>query len=256
SDLVNIDAIFVAAEDVLYDVRNTIKKIDLGGYTLAVKSFRKPRWPQSLIYARWRASKAERSFKNALALLERGIATPEPVAFIKTISRGKLNRSYYIARFHAHESSLAPLLQKAGDTSLPNSERSAACADLQAFVEFSYQMHEAGALHRDHNAGNTLVSRDGNGNGNGNGKNNCRISFAIIDINRLVFRKLGLHARLNNFVRLTDNETVLRLIARHYGAVSGNNPDKCERLLFRLKRRHLQKLALKKQLKQLVGRGN
>lgn len=237
----NIDAAFLACDDVLYQVRNTVKKLDMAGLQLAVKSFRIPRWPQSSIYARWRPSKAERSFKNAHTLLERGITTPDPVACIQTVYRGRLGKSYYVSLYHQHDHSMQPVFTRLDDPALSTGEKQADFALLSNFVDFTYAMHEAGVLHIDHNAGNTLVSSK-------DGKN----TFAVIDINRMRFGKPGMRARLNNFVRLTDNEEAMQFIAHRYAELAGCDKHRCAENLLKLKRKHLDKIALKRKLKGLL----
>lgn len=243
NDIVNIDAAFAAGENILYDVRNTIKKIELGGHLLAVKSFRPPKWPQSVIYGRWRTSKAERSFKNAQALIASGIPTPQPVAFTQTIHNGRLTRSYYICEYFEHDCSMAPVLEKAAALE-PREDVLAATEILMRFVDFSYRMHESGILHRDHNTGNTLLRSVNN-----------EVLFSIIDINRMKFGKLSLRARLNNFVRLTDNTDLLKKMAQRYAHVADVDPLTCVRILLSKKQSHLRKLALKRRLKKFI-RGN
>ena len=78
-------------------------------------------------------------------------------------------------------------------------------ATLRSFVRFTFTMHQAGALHCDHNAGNTLIRENGNDD-----------QFTVIDINRMQFKSLTLRERLNNFVRLSDHPIVLKTIADSY----------------------------------------
>jgi hypothetical protein len=42
--------------------RNVIKRIEIGGIAMAVKSFKRPNWINRLVYRYWRKSKAHRSY--------------------------------------------------------------------------------------------------------------------------------------------------------------------------------------------------
>ncbi len=85
---------FHCGGETLYDKRNLIKKMQLGGQSVVVKAFKKPATLQAFIYANWRASKAARSFRHAGQLLQRNIPTPSPVAYIEHIEQRKLTESY------------------------------------------------------------------------------------------------------------------------------------------------------------------
>ena len=66
--------------------RNTIKIFEWEGETINIKSFKKPNFYSSFIYKYIRKSKAKRSYEFATILIEKGIGTPEPIAYFENFS--------------------------------------------------------------------------------------------------------------------------------------------------------------------------
>ncbi len=124
-----------------------------------------------------------------------------------------------------------------------NANREVSLAILRAFTKFTYTMHEAGVLHHDHNASNTLVN-----------KASSNYQFAIIDINRMQFKSLRRQERLQNFVRLSDDLCVMKTIASVYAECINISPARCYDEIMTLKRRHWRRIAAKRKFKKLIGR--
>ena len=82
--------------------RNVIKKIEIEGQTYSIKKFKTPTIVQSLVYRFLRKSKAKRSFEYASLLIEKGIKTPHPVAFLENFGAG-LKDSYYVSEHIAYD---------------------------------------------------------------------------------------------------------------------------------------------------------
>ena len=66
--------------------RNKIKLFDLDGKTINIKSFKIPNIVNKIAYRYFRKSKARRSFEYATILLEKGIGTPQPIAFLENFN--------------------------------------------------------------------------------------------------------------------------------------------------------------------------
>ena len=236
------DAIVTALEsfdtqgETLHDQRNVVKRAQLNGQDVVIKSFRVPAAIQSVIYASFRKSKARRSFENASRLLSLGVSTPEPIAWVEEKSGARLGRSYYICRYQPHAQSMADILK-------PYDASDASQRTLVAFTEFTFQLHQKNILHIDHNSGNTLISKDGDAH-----------SFSLIDINRMRFMPLNLRQRMNNFVRLSDDAEVLQIIAHSYARVAGYQPTITATLLFALKKQHLRRIEKKRCMKHCLKR--
>lgn len=230
---------FDAGGETLHRKRNTVKKMQLDDVDVVVKSFKALSGIRAFIYGRLRKSKAQRSFEYTQQLLELGIDTPAPVAFYEEHRGGLLGASFFVSEYYPHDYSMSYALPSPDQGPAPEDAE----ALITAFMCFTFQLHEAGVLHIDHNPSNTLVRRHGQD-----------WQFAIIDINRMQFGSLGLPERMKNLVRLTDDVDVMKLMARIYAGLANESPERCEELLFRLKRRHWRKQALKRRLKQLTGR--
>ncbi len=231
---------FDAGGETLHRKRNTVKKMQLDNIPVVVKSFAALSGVRAFIYGRLRKSKARRSFEYAQRLLELGIDTPAPIAFYEEHKGGLLGASFFVSEYYPHDFSMSYALPSQGQGPAPED----ADALITAFTRFTFQLHEAGVLHIDHNPSNTLVRRQGQD-----------WRFAIIDINRMQFGALGLPERMKNLVRLTDDIAAMQLMARVYADLAKESPERCEELLFRLKRRHWRKQAFKRRLKTLTGRG-
>lgn len=231
-EILAIQQNFAQASNILQQGRNTIKRIDIDGMPIVVKAFRKPDKIRGWLYANKLSSKAKKSFLHAKRLLEMGIDTPEPVAWIEQIERSRLTQSYYLTRYKEHDLTMKAVFAE-------NSKQN--IATIQQFTRFTYAMHRAGVLHLDHSANNTLLSKTGDG-----------YQFCIIDINRMQFGSVSLEQGLNNFVRLTDNIVAMEVIASTYAKCTGADPEQCRSILFALKQKHVKRLSLKRRLKALI----
>ena len=209
----------------LHSGRNLIKKATIGdpggeSIDVAVKSFRVPARPRGLVYARLRPSKARRSLAYAVKLLDLGIATPDPVACIEYVSAGCLRESYYICRYRPPDIDLARLLYGSGSF---GGEMDAL---LDALARFTLHQHASGVLHLDYNPGNILARSRGEG-----------FDFALVDLNRLRFKSLGMDERISGLVRLTKSVDYLNIIGRHYAESWGVDAGEFCRKLERAHRR-------------------
>lgn len=196
----------------LHAARNLIKAlaIDSSGRAsveVAVKAFAVPARPRGFVYAHLRRSKALRSMLNARRLVELGVTTPEPVACIEFHDSGCLTRSYFVCRYWAHDYNLTALLYRE-DTQGADPEPL-----LAELARFTAEQHDRGVQHRDYNPGNILVRSHG-----------ARFDFALVDLNRLRFRRMEMNDRIRGLVRLTTNDDYLRIIARQYAALVGEEP--------------------------------
>ena len=77
--------------------RNKIKLFKLDGKTINIKSFKIPNIINKIAYKYFRKSKARRSFEYATILLEKGIGTPQPIAFLENFNFLGLKDSYYVS---------------------------------------------------------------------------------------------------------------------------------------------------------------
>lgn len=231
AEILSLVSKFSESGTVLQQGRNTIKKIYLGDLPVVVKSFRNPGSLRGWIYANLVRSKAKKSFQHAQQLLANGIDTPEPIAWIEQVRNGRIESSFYLSLYAPHDMTMRDIFAR-------NDQQ--ATEIIQLFTRFTYAMHNAGILHLDHSANNTLITLTAEG-----------YRFTVIDINRMKFGKVSIRAGLKNFVRLTDNVAAMETIARIYADCTSTDPDWCRSTLLALKKRHVNKLALKRTLKNL-----
>lgn len=182
--------------------RNEIKTIEKDGTVLIIKYFKKITLANRLIYATIRKSKSQRSFENSLHLLGKGIATPEPIAYINSYKHGLLYRSYYISAFSKYKP-LSELLE------LPIKESEEA---LKAFARFTFKLHNSGIVHNDYTVNNILYDREGD-----------EYKFSLIDNNRMSFRKYTYSRKIKDLERLKIPVDKMGIIAAEYAKQSNEN---------------------------------
>ena len=156
--LARLEEAFAASQMVFYHSRNTIKLI---GDDIVVKAFRRPRFPNSLIYGTFRKSKAERSYLYAKRL---GDLTPEPLAYREHRRWGLLRDSYYACRLSKLPYTFRQLER---DKAFPHREQI-----IQRVGEFMAKLHALGAYPLDFSGGNILLNADGS-------------QMQLVDLNRM-----------------------------------------------------------------------
>lgn len=196
----SLPEIFSIEGETIYEGRNTLKCFQIEGVNLVVKSFKKPHIINKIAYSFFRESKAKRSYLYALDLLERGVVTPAPIAYINEYKHGLLSRSYYICVYQRNASPIAPYVN--GDA-----EDRVLLSDM---VRFIVSLHEKNVLHLDLSPGNVLIEKS-------EGQN----KFSIIDINRLKIEDIDKDKAYKNFARLARNRYVSTTIAEIYADERG-----------------------------------
>jgi len=88
---------FDSMGELIFSGRNQVRVISNGGHELTVKSFKRPSFLNSFVYAHIRKSKAERSYCNSLKLQKEGFSSPDPVAFVNCYNGLRLQSSYYVS---------------------------------------------------------------------------------------------------------------------------------------------------------------
>lgn len=217
-------------------LRNSIKIFDFNSIQINVKSFKKPRFLNQLIYGYFRKSKAQRSFEFANLLIENGFKTPQPIAFYENKSILGLNDSYYISEQLQTKLTFRNLI------TTPELENHAQI--LKQFVAFSYQLHQKGIEFIDNTPGNTLIVDNGNGN----------YDFYLVDLNRMNFHEsMSLEKRIANLSRLTTKPEIVEAIINEYAAIGNYNLDEVRTLMLKYtqyyKNRYHRKEKMKSKLK-------
>lgn len=212
----NLPFVFDKSGEIIYTGRNQLRTYNVKGYDIVVKSFGVPHLINCIAYTFFRKSKAKRSYKHALILLEKGINTPEPIAYIEEKKGGLFNRSYYISEQLNFNHNFYDI----SDKSSPECE-----IITCAFVRFIADIHEKKVLHKDLSPGNVLYDIvDG------------KPVFSLVDINRMDFGEVNMDKGCANFARLWGNTAFFKLIANEYASCRQYPQKECEQLV--LKYRH------------------
>lgn len=216
--------------------RNKIKLFALEGSTVNVKSFKIPNLINKLVYKYYRKSKARRSFEFATILLEKGIGTPQPIAYFENYDFIGLKDSYYISQHLDCDLTFRELVE------IPNYPDQPSI--LKQFTHFCFQLHEKGVEFLDHSPGNTLIKKNADGN----------YDFFLVDLNRMNFKtEMSLDARMKNLSRLTPIKEMVQEISTEYAKLAGENPnlvfDTLWRYTSQFQHKYYRKIRLKKKLK-------
>ncbi len=230
--IISIITNFKAKGKVLGDgERNTIKLFDLGGITVNVKSFRQPNLLNKIVYKYFRKSKAERSYNYGNVLLEKGILTPQPIAFFENTDIIGLKDSYYISKHLVYDLTYRELVE---DPDYPDHENI-----LRQFTAFTWKLHKNNILFKDHSPGNTLIVKNGD-----------RYDFYLVDLNRMDFKPLSFEERIKNFSRITPKKEMVEIMSDEYAKLTGEDYTKIFTLMWDLVSRFQHKYHRKIRLKQ------
>ena len=179
--------------------RNIIKLFDLDGQTINIKSFKIPNIVNKVAYKHFRKSKAKRSFEYATILLQKGIGTPQPLAYFENFNKFGLLDSYYVSEHLDCDLTFRELVEI---PDYPDHENI-----LRQFVKFTFDLHEAGIEFLDHSPGNTLIKKGQNG----------EYGFYLVDLNRMNFHEsMDFTTRMKNFSRLTPKKEMIQVMSNEY----------------------------------------
>lgn len=211
--------------------RNVIKNFDVNGLVINVKAFKIPNILNKVVYRFFRKSKAERSFNNATHLLEHGIGTPAPIAFLEEKMALSLGKSFYISEFIDADLTYRELIRQ---PEYPERERI-----LREFTVFTLKLHENGILFKDHSPGNTLIKKIG-----------TEYHFYLVDLNRMDFKELSFEERIINFTRLTSREDMVAIMSDEYAKHTSWSYDEIYNLMWGKTQEFQKKFYRKKHLKE------
>jgi len=220
--------------EVIYDRRNQLRVIKAPDGTLVnAKRYGIPHAVNRLAYSLGiRQPKGLRAYTYPTRLLERGIETPEPIAYIEQRHCGLLGVSYFVSV----QSPLQHMMYEWGDAPEGSYEEMA-----MALGRFTARMHDREVLHLDYSPGNILWDRDDEG-----------YHFAVVDINRMRFGKVDIKDGCAALRRLWGPKRFIELIARSYAQARGLDEEQAVHLTMqaraafwtRYSRRHPVKFRL------------
>jgi hypothetical protein len=155
-----------------------------------------------MVYKFFRKSKAQRSYEYARLLLQKGIGTPEPIAWLNNYNFSGLTSSYYVCRHLKNTFTLSNVLF---NLNFPDREKL-----IRLYTQLIFRLHENGIEFRDNSAGNVLIEKTGD-----------NYKLYLVDLNRMNFhRSMNAKQRLHNFSRMTTDKEILAIISDEYAALA------------------------------------
>lgn len=216
--------------------RNKIKLFESEGKTINIKSFKIPHLINKIAYKYFRKSKARRSFEYATILLEKGIGTPQPIAYFENYDAVGLKDSYYVSEHLQCDLTFRELVEI---PDFPDHDNI-----LRQFTQFSFDLHEKGIEFLDHSPGNTLIKK---------GSEN-QYQFLLVDLNRMNFHEnMDFDLRMKNLCRLTPIKEMVAVMSNEYAKISGESEATIFETLWKytsdFQKQFYRKKRLKKKLK-------
>lgn len=206
--IASVPSLFEKGEgEVIYKGRNELRCFSYGGKEFIVKSFRRPHFINRLVYGFIRPSKASRAYQNAIKLMELGIGTPVPVAYIDIRSNLLFDKSYLITLKSECSHVYVELFQK----DFKEEEQV-----LREIGRVTAIMHNKGYVHKDYGCGNILFENTPEG-----------VIIEMVDLNRMYFGKVDIKMGCKNFERLPCTPQMHKWIAQEYAKGRNFNPDEC-----------------------------
>ncbi|RUT71925.1 Kdo domain containing protein [Flavobacterium cupreum] len=213
--------------------RNIIKLFEFNHKTINIKSFKIPNVINKIAYKYFRKSKARRSFEYATILLEKGIGTPQPIAFLENFNWLGLRDSYYVSEHLVTELTYRELVEI---PDYPDHENI-----LRQFTRFSFDLHEKGIEFLDHSPGNTLIKKIGEDT----------YDFFLVDLNRMEFHDtMSFEMRMKNLCRLTPVKEMVAVMSNEYARLYGEPEQKTFDTLWKYTADFQEQFYRKKRLKK------
>ena len=201
--------------------RNCVSLIKVGDFDWVLKRYRRPIFINSIIYTFIRPNKAVRAYRYAKRLLEMGIETPYPVAYMATYRFGLFDIGYFISEYSSYR-------QLYETDSLSETDREKL---YRAFAEFTAALHRKRICHPDYNPGNILWNRTPDG----------EFKFMLVDINRLSFGKRS----VGPYIKSLAEEHLPANLLSDYCAIMGYDLKMAESVIMRKRRHNARKMRIK-----------
>jgi serine/threonine protein kinase len=205
--------------ETMYNSRNVIKKVDSACGPLVIKDFKGMYFFNRLGYSFFRKSKAERSYLHSRILNSHGIMTPPPVAWLDCYKWGFLSESYFISLYYPYETLSNILSQKLNDDEYKVSL-------YHQLAAFTKKLHDNGIYHDDYSGGNILVV-----------PSDDSLQFALVDLNRIKFRKVSYKSGLRGFSKLDISQADTNLLIHAYALLWNQSGEKACSMFWKYKKR-------------------
>lgn len=197
----------------IHDSRDQLRIMKDQGKAMVVKRFCRLKWKERFDCTFSHTSKAQTAYANALKLLELGISTPEPIAYIEEYKYGLLRQDFLVMNYYSED-----------DTRLLRDEPGKHEALMDALVQFLVEMHEKGFLHGNASLANFLYREDAAA------PTGYRITTIAIESAKWV-ENPSREECIGNLVGLTRSRSVLTDIVQKYAVLRGWNVEWATTLL-------------------------
>ena len=203
----------------IYQGRNLIKVFDAPhDMQINVKRYRVPAGINRLVYSLGiRKPKGLRGYQYPRLLLEKGVETPEPIAYIEDRKRGLITYSYLLTV----QSKLQHTLYEFG-----NAPQEQWQPMVEPLASFAAKIHEQQLMHRDFSPGNVLWDViDGT------------YLFSVVDINRMYFGEVDMKQGCENFARLWGPKEFFCQLIRKYASIRHFNEEEAMNIALAARKR-------------------
>lgn len=188
--------------EVLLDGRNRIGAISLPAgdgriIEVVIKEFRSFGWDR--LKSAFVAGKAFKAWRGGTALLQGGILTPLPLAYLERRKSLFLDQGFFLTERIKEAEEIRFLFRNLSSKELNQL--------LEALASYLSHCHKKGIFHRDLSDGNILVKKDPSG----------KFLFYLIDTNRIRQKqRIGLFRGVKNLIRLGIPSDSQRFFLKHY----------------------------------------
>lgn len=236
-EILNIIAGNYVADKVYCNKRNIVEKVTIKDCETVVKKYKTPNIVNQVAYSYLRKSKAQRAYEYALILLENGIRTPFPIAYVEVTSNGFFKNGYFISKYLPER-----LMRDLFTGVIPKEEKKHAIEEL---TDFTIATHKKKILPLDYNPDNIFYSVN---------KENGKYSFALTDINRMrIGEKPTLDDALRSFHQFGVREDTFHEFISYYCERTGTDIEYAyERFVAECKRDR-SKSKMKRRAKKALG---
>lgn len=206
--LSNLEEHFNKEGKEIFRERNVLRVLRVDGLTLCVKRYAPPSLTGSLFQRIYKDSKGKKAYFNPLHLRERGIDSPEPIAFVKYNRGWVRSTTYFVCLYSQYRYSMNDACTLEAEEQLQL---------IQSFARFAARIHKNGFLHRDFTSGNILFDKvDG------------KYKFTLIDTNSIkAGRPLSIEKSCANLARLIGDDDFVAALAKAYAEVRGADEQMC-----------------------------
>jgi len=217
---------FEKGGDTIKNHRNIIKIFNWNDTLVCVKNFGRLTLFNRWAYGTFRESKAKRSYDYALKLIDLGINSPSPIAYIDKFSKNNvLQYSSYICIYEDKTEVLENIIK-----SKLYSDKDKKSIISQYIKLIDSKFLKNGITSRDFNSGNALVTN----------KENGEYDFSFVDLNRLEFKKeckkKYIYKMLSN---ISFDDTIIKYISEVYAKLNNLTASEVENNIYKsIKKRH------------------